>query len=105
MRTGRIEANLVTLNKEFQLSHIDELVARKLAGPRKIESGRTPMSPSTNPNINGCEANCTPSHDKSKLPELPSANTRAALNDLLIRLRIGRQAGRRSRLPGGSFVS
>src|SRR6058998_1131215 len=35
MRTGVIEANLVTLNQEFKLSYIDELIARKLSGPEK----------------------------------------------------------------------
>src|SRR6185436_6782122 len=33
MRTGVIEANLVTLNQEFKLPYIPELIARKLAGP------------------------------------------------------------------------
>jgi len=35
MRTGEVEANLVKLNEEFQLPHIADLVARKLAGPEK----------------------------------------------------------------------
>src|SRR5437867_3950446 len=35
MRTGEIEANLVTLNEEFGISYIADLVARKLAGPEK----------------------------------------------------------------------
>ena len=34
-RTGVIEANLVTLNKDFKLPYIDELIARKLSGPEK----------------------------------------------------------------------
>src|SRR5207248_2644211 len=33
MRTGEVEANLVTLNEEFRLPYIGDLVARKLAGP------------------------------------------------------------------------
>src|SRR5574341_603321 len=33
MRTGEVEANLVSLNEEFRVTHIDELIARKLAGP------------------------------------------------------------------------
>lgn len=33
MRTGLIEANLLTLNQGFKLSYIDELIARKLSGP------------------------------------------------------------------------
>ena len=35
MRTGEIEANLVRLNEEARLAHVDELIARKLAGPEK----------------------------------------------------------------------
>src|SRR5207248_8712420 len=37
MRTGRVEANIVTLNEEFRLPYIPELVARKLAGPEKSQ--------------------------------------------------------------------
>jgi hypothetical protein len=36
MRTGQVEANLVTLNQEFRLPYIDDLVARKLAGPEWV---------------------------------------------------------------------
>ena len=32
MRTGEVEANLVTMNEEFRLPYIPDLVARKLAG-------------------------------------------------------------------------
>jgi predicted nucleotidyltransferase len=35
MRTGEVEANLITLNEEFRLPYIGDLVARKLAGPEK----------------------------------------------------------------------
>lgn len=35
MKTGVIEANLVKLNKEFQLSYIDDLIAQKLNAPEK----------------------------------------------------------------------
>ncbi|HEY0008819.1 MAG TPA: nucleotidyltransferase domain-containing protein, partial [Tepidisphaeraceae bacterium] len=35
MRTGQIEANLLTLNGEMKLPYIDDLVARKLAGPEQ----------------------------------------------------------------------
>lgn len=35
MRTGTIEANLVTLNQGFKLAYLEELIARKLAGPEK----------------------------------------------------------------------
>ncbi len=35
MRTGKIECNLLTLNEEFQLPQISELVQRKTGGPEK----------------------------------------------------------------------
>ena len=35
MRTGEVESNLVTLNEEFRLPYIADLVARKLAGQEK----------------------------------------------------------------------
>ena len=35
MRTGEVEANLVTLNEEFQLPFLPDLIARKLAGPER----------------------------------------------------------------------
>ena len=35
MQTGEIEANLVKLNDEFQLSYIPDLIARKLGGDEK----------------------------------------------------------------------
>lgn len=33
MRTGEVEANLVTLNESFRLPYIPDLIARKLKGP------------------------------------------------------------------------
>ena len=35
MRTGEVEANLVTLNETFRLPYVDDLIARKLAGPEQ----------------------------------------------------------------------
>src|SRR3982751_3123432 len=35
LRTGEVEANLVRLNEEARLGHVDDLIARKLAGPEK----------------------------------------------------------------------
>jgi hypothetical protein len=35
MRTGEVEANLLRLNEEARLSHVDDLIARKLAGPEQ----------------------------------------------------------------------
>src|SRR2546425_1573107 len=40
MRTGEVEANLQTLNEEFRLPYIADLVARKLAGPENLAVGQ-----------------------------------------------------------------
>jgi predicted nucleotidyltransferase len=86
MRTGKIEANLVTLNEEFRLPYITDLVARKLAGPEKskLEDSDIAFHESEYQRLRG-ELQAV--HDASQLPELPGEETRAALNDLLVRIR------------------
>ena len=86
MRAGEIEANLVTLNSDFRLGTIADLVARKLAGPEKstLQDADLAFHEAEYQRLRGeLEA----AHTESRLPELPSPETRAALNDLLIRLR------------------
>ncbi len=87
MRTGEIEANLVSLNEEFRLPFIAELVARKLAGPEKskLEDAGITFHESEYERL---RAELQAAHDASTLPELPSENTRHALNDLLLRVRL-----------------
>jgi predicted nucleotidyltransferase len=89
MRTGEIEANLVTLNEEFRLPYIADLVARKLSGPEKskLEDADLAFHESEYQRL---RAELQAAHDGSALPELPSDETRAALNDLLVRLRLKR---------------
>ncbi len=91
MRTGEVEANLVTLNEEFRLPYIADLVARKLAGPEKskLEDADIAFNESEYQRLRG---ELQLAHDASQLPELPSDETRAALNDLLIRVRLKRRA-------------
>ena len=85
MRTGEVEANLVRLNGEARLSHVDELIARKLAGPEHsalddadVEFHRREYE--------RLRAELEAAHQASTLPEGPTA--RPALNDLLVRLRL-----------------
>jgi uncharacterized protein len=87
MRTGKIEANLVTLNEEFRLPYIADLVARKLAGPEKskLEDADIAFHESEYQRL---RAELQVAHDASKLPESPGDETRAALNDLLVRVRL-----------------
>ena len=85
MRTGEVEANLRRLNTEARLSHVADLIDRKLAGPEasvlddsdlefhQREYGRL---------RNELEA----AFEASTLPETPTS--RDAMNDLLVRMRM-----------------
>lgn len=84
MRTGRVEANLVTLNEEFRLPYVPELVARKIHGAEQgvLEGAE----------VTFYQAECVRLLQEmeqaaagSHLPEQPRG--REALNDLLVRLR------------------
>jgi predicted nucleotidyltransferase len=87
MRTGEVEANLVTLNEEFRLPYITDLVARKLAGPEKsiLNDADVAFHEKEYQRLRG---ELQAAHEASKLPELPSEATRAALNDLLVKVRL-----------------
>ena len=87
MRTGKIEANLVTLSAEFRLPYIADLIARKLAGPEKskLEDADIAFHESEYQRL---RTELQSAHDASELPEMPSEETRAALNDLLVRVRL-----------------
>ena len=93
MRTGEVEANLVILNKEFRLTHIDDLIARKLAGPEKsrLEDADVTFHESEYQRLRD---SLQAAHEASRLPELPSDETRAALNKLLVRVRMATAARR-----------
>lgn len=87
MRTGEIEANLVKLNQSFGLPYIPELVERKLSGPEqsKLDDADVTFHESE---YNRLRGELQAAHEASQLPEVPSNETRKALNDLLIRLRL-----------------
>jgi predicted nucleotidyltransferase len=87
MRTGEVQANLVTLNEGFRLPYIADLVARKLAGPEKskLEEADIAIHESEYQRL---RVELQAAHDASRLPELPSDETRAALNDLLVQVRL-----------------
>jgi predicted nucleotidyltransferase len=85
MRSGDIEANLVALNEEFKLPYIADLIARKLAGPEKstLEDADVDFHQREYERL---RAELEQAFQASHLPEIPSG--KAALNDLLIRLRL-----------------
>ncbi len=86
MRTGSIEANLRALNDEFKLPYLDELIERKLAGPEQstLEDADVDFYRGEYERL---RALLEEAYRRSELPEAPTA--RAALDDLLIRLRLG----------------
>jgi predicted nucleotidyltransferase len=93
MRTGRIEANLPTLNEDARLGFIAELVARKSAGPEQSKLDDSDIT-FHEAQYEKLRAELQATFESSSLPELPSEETRRALNDLLIRIRMkGLNAG------------
>ena len=85
MRTGEIEANLVTLNQSFKLPYVDELIARKLAGAEKGTLEATDLSFYAT-EFTRLRALLEQAGESSSLPE--AATGKAALNDLLVRVRL-----------------
>jgi predicted nucleotidyltransferase len=87
VRIGEVEANLVTLNEEFRLPYIADLVAHKLAGPEKSTLGDADVS-FHQAEYERLRGELQAAHDASRLPEVPSEETRSALNDLLVCVRL-----------------
>ncbi|MDB5351520.1 MAG: putative nucleotidyltransferase [Planctomycetota bacterium] len=85
MRTGEVAANLVRQNDEARLGHVDDLIARKLAGPERSAIDDEDVSFHRG-EYERFRAVLEAAHQASTLPEGPSA--RPALNDLLVRLRM-----------------
>lgn len=85
MRTGEVEANLVRLNDEAKLPYIDELIARKLAGPEQgaVEGLEWDFHQSE---FERLLAELETAHQQSPLPEHPRAQE--DLHRLLVRLRM-----------------
>jgi uncharacterized protein len=85
MRTGEVEANLLRLNAQSRLSHIADLIDRKLAGPEASVLDDSDMEIHQR-EYQRLRHELEASHQASNLPEAPSG--RDALNDLLVRLRL-----------------
>lgn len=85
MQTGIIEANLVNLNEIFQLPYIPELIAHKSNENEKsvLEGADLEFH---HQEFDRLQWELQAAFEKSKLPETHSA--KAALNDLLIRVRM-----------------
>lgn len=85
MRTGRIEADLPRLNQEEKLSFLDELMEQKRTGGEKCELTDGDLSFHETEYLRLTEM-LQQAQERSRLPE--SATAKAALNDLLVRVRL-----------------
>ncbi len=85
MRTGEVEANLVTLNEEHRLPYVDELIARKLSGPEQSVLAEADLSFHQS-EYERLRSVLEDAFQQSGLPE--RAVSREALNDLLVRVRL-----------------
>ena len=85
MRTGEVEANLVRLNETAKLPYIPELIARKLAGPEKGELAQADLT-FHRTEFERLRRLLQQAFEESALRENPRGA--AALNDLLVRIRL-----------------
>ncbi len=85
MKTGEVQANLAKLNETAKLGHISELIDRKRSGAEKERLSDVDFTFHQG-EYERLRAELAAAHEVSHLPESPSAG--AALNDLLIRLRL-----------------
>lgn len=88
MRTGEIEANLVTLNDTFRLPYVADLVALKTTGREKEVLADADLA-LHRAEFDRLMRDLEDAGRASHLPEAPSPRARPALNDLLLRLRLG----------------
>lgn len=86
MSTGEVQSNLIRLNEMYQLSYIDDLIARKMSHAEKgvlpdadMEFYETEYQRLTTQLENA--------RDNSSLPQHPDG--KEALSDLLVRIRLG----------------
>jgi predicted nucleotidyltransferase len=86
MRTGEVQANLVRLNDCFRLSHVPELIERKVAGPEKglLEQADVEFHQREYERL---RRELEQAFNESSLPEAPRGT--AELNRLLVRIRLG----------------
>ena len=86
MQTGVVEANLVRLNETARLPYLDDLIQRKVAGTEKSRLTEADLRFHRS-EYDRLRDQLQQAHEESALPEGPRG--RAALHDLLVRLRLG----------------
>jgi hypothetical protein len=85
MKTGEVQANLCILNESAKLSYLHELIHRKQTGAEKGVLDAADME-FYRVEYERLTSELEQAFEESTLPEMPSG--RAAINDLLIRLRL-----------------
>jgi len=86
MRTGELNANLPELNEIYPLDYLAELIEQKQTGEQaRIDGGKVAF---LTQEFKRLDEQLTEAHAQSTLPESPSQETRAAINDLLVRIRL-----------------
>ncbi len=89
MRTGEVEANLVRLNEEYALPFLPDLIARKLAGPEQAILAEADLAFHEG-QYERLGRRLAEAAEQSELPA--AGDAKPALNELLVRLRLGRVA-------------
>lgn len=88
IQTGEVEATLITLNESARLPCLMELIERKLSGLEQSTLSDSDFALYEAEYLR-LRIVLEAAHEKSQLREIPSAETREAINDLLVRLRVG----------------
>jgi predicted nucleotidyltransferase len=88
MRTGEVEANLVRLNETAKLPYIPELISRKSAGSEHAILADANL-PFHHQEYSRLRSTLEEASQHSHLPAAPGPAARAALHDLLARVRLG----------------
>lgn len=86
MRTGKIEANLVHLNDDFNLPYVPDLIQRKLEGAELAVLEDADLA-FYRKEYQRLRQVLEDAHQASELPETPTSYV--ALDDLLVRVRLG----------------
>lgn len=85
LQTGEVEANLLHLNDHFHLPYIAELVARKVGSAEQATLPAVDMAFHQR-EVERLLAALEETRETSRLPDAPTG--KAALNDLLVRIRL-----------------
>lgn len=89
MRTGEVVANVDVLDDVFRLASVRELAQRKREGEEKGKLDPAEL-PRWEKDLDALEKELVRAHEASALPDEPT--TRAAIDDLVVRARLGDRA-------------